>query len=290
MLKENFSRRERVAFLMLLPSLIGFFIFYIFPFILSLSYAFVENSISMKFSGFYNFVQLFRNEYFIRGLKNTCFFITVSVPLNIVLSLWLSLVINKMVKFNKYFFLIFLVPLVIPSATTAFFWENIFGLHGSLNKLLSIFGLVGVDWIESKYGMLVMIIIFLWKNVGYNMALFITGLNNIPKEYYECASMEGANKGWIFKKITFTYLMPTLFLVLIMTLVNSFKVFKEIYIITGEYPPDSLYLLQHYMNNMFLSLNYSKLVSAVYILTIIIVLVIICIFKIENKMSEDLRN
>ena len=147
-----------------------------------------------------------------------------------------------------------------------------------------------IDWFQSKYGMLVMIFIFLWKNIGYNMALFISGLNNIPEEYYECADIEGANWFYKFTRITLLYLMPTIFLVLIMTFVNSFKVFKEIYIITGEYPHESLYVLQHYMNNMFLSLNYSKLVSAVYILTIVIVFFVAMVFKAENKLAEDLRS
>ena len=121
------------------------------------------------------------------------------------------------------------------------------------------------------------------------MALFISGLGSIPEEYYECADVEGAGRLWKFRNITYVYLTPITFLVLIMTFVNSFKVFKEIYIMTGEYPPDSLYVLQHYMNNMFLSLNYSKLVSATYILTIVIVLFVVCIFRAERKLSEDLH-
>ena len=134
-----------------------------------------------------------------------------------------------------------------------------------------------------------MVLIFLWKNIGYNMALFISGLNNIPGQYYECASVEGAGRWWKFRRITLVYLAPTTFLVLIMSFVNSFKVFKEIYIMTGQYPPDSLYMLQHYMNNMFLSLNYSKLASAVYVLTTAIILIVGCMFRIEKRSSNRLR-
>ena len=236
-----------------------------------------------------NYRELLQNPYFLKGLKNTVLFMAISIPLNMVLSLGVALVIHNMKRYPKFFSLVFLIPLAIPSATSAFFWENFWGLHGTFNQFLSAFGISGIDWLNSKYSLIVMVIIFIWKNVGYNMALYLSGLSSIPKQYYEYADVEGADGFWKFKHITWVYLTPTTFLVLIMTFVNSFKVFKEIYIITGEYPPDGLYMLQHYMNNMFLSLNYSKLVSAVYILTIVIVLFVACLFRTERNLSKNLH-
>lgn len=279
----------KLPWFMLAVSLLGFSFFYLVPFFVSFIYSVVDNPINMEFCGLMNYGQLFQNSFFLRGLKNTAVFLAVSVPLNMVLSLCVALVIRNLKSYSNFFNLIFLIPLAVPSATSAFFWENFFGLHGTLNKFLAVFHLGGIDWLNGRYGMIVMVIIFIWKNIGYNMALFISGLSSIPEEYYECADVEGAGKGWKLKNITLVYLSPTTFLVLIMTFVNSFKVFKEIYIITGEYPPDSLYVLQHYMNNMFLSLNYSKLVSATYILTIAIVLFVVCIFRVEGKFSDHLH-
>ncbi len=287
--KPKYKKEDRIVVFMLGISIIGFIIFYLFPFFFSFTYALIDNPIRRQFVGVQNFVDLFHNPYFMKGLRNTSVFIIVSIPLNMLCSLGIAVFIKGLGKWNRWFSLVFLIPLVIPSATTAFFWKNIFSQYGVLNKLLAVFGIQGMDWIQSDYGWIVMILIFLWKNVGYNMALFISGLGNIPEEYYECAAVEGAGKAWQFKNITLTYLTPTTFLVLIMSFVNSFKVFKEVYIMTGEYPPDSLYLLQHYMNNMFLSLNYSKLVSAVYILTVIIVVFVAVIFKAENRISKNLR-
>ncbi|MCQ4922005.1 sugar ABC transporter permease [Tissierella carlieri] len=284
------KKNNKIPIIMLSISLLGFSFFYLFPFIFSLVYGLTDNPINMKFVGLKNFIDLFQNQYFMLGLKNTAIFMVVSIPLNMLLSLLIALAINKLTKYRNQFSIVFLIPLVIPSATIAFFWENLFSVNGVVNEYLSIFGMDKIDWFQSKYGMLVMIFIFLWKNIGYNMALFISGLNNIPEEYYECADIEGANWLYKFTRITLLYLMPTIFLVLIMTFVNSFKVFKEIYIITGEYPHESLYVLQHYMNNMFLSLNYSKLVSAVYILTIVIVFFVAVVFKAENKLAKDLRS
>lgn len=280
---------SRIPVIMLSVSLAGFSCFYLFPFVFSLIYGLVDNPIHMKLVGIKNFYDLFRNPYFMLGLKNTAVFMLVSIPLNILLSLAVALIINRLAKLRNAFSLIFLIPLVIPSATTAFFWENVFAPLGVVNRVLHQAGIEGVDWLQSKYGMPVMLVIFIWKNLGYNMALFISGLNNIPGQYYEGASVEGAGAFWKFTRLTVVYLTPTSFLVLVMTFVNSFKVFKEIYIITGEYPHDSLYVLQHYMNNMFLSLNYPKLVSAVYILTAAIVFFVAAVFRLENKASRELR-
>lgn len=287
--KQSGKRENRILVFMLGISLVGFIIFYLFPFFFSFSYALIDNPIRRQFVGMQNFINLFHNAYFLRGLKNTAVFMIISIPLNMICSLGVATFIHKLGSLNRWFTLVFLIPLVIPSATTAFFWKNIFSQYGIVNKILAGFGIEGIDWIQSEYGLIVMILIFLWKNIGYNMALFMSGLSNIPEEYYECASVEGAGKNWQFRNITLTYLTPTTFLVLIMSFVNSFKVFKEIYIMTGEYPPDSLYLLQHYMNNMFLSLDYSKLVSAVYILTVVIVIFVAGIFKVENRISQNLR-
>lgn len=287
--KSKWKLNRILPCIMLLISLAGFCFFYLIPFLLSFFYSVVDNPVSGKFCGLMNYKALFQNNYFLRGLKNTAWFMAISIPLNMVLSLCVAFVVRNMKAYSNYFSLIFLIPLAIPSATSAFFWENFFGLHGTLNRFLAVFHVEGIDWLESSYGMMVMVIIFIWKNIGYDMALFISGLSSIPEEYYECADVEGAGRFWKFKNITLAYLTPTTFLVLIMTFVNSFKVFKEIYIITGEYPPDSLYVLQHYMNNMFLSLNYSKLVSATYILTIVIVLFVVCIFRAERKYSENLH-
>ena len=278
-----------LPWLMLMGSVTGFCLFYLVPFVVSFFYSVVDNPVHGAFCGLQNYRELLRNPYFLRGLKNTALFMAISIPLNMMLSLGVALAIHNMRRYPKFFSLVFLIPLAIPSATSAFFWENFWGAHGTFNQFLSVFGIRGIDWLNSKYGLIVMVIIFIWKNIGYNMALYLSGLSSIPKQYYEYADVEGAYGFWKFRHITWVYLTPTTFLVLIMTFVNSFKVFKEIYIITGEYPPDGLYMLQHYMNNMFLSLNYSKLASAVYILTIVIVLFVACLFRSERKLSENLH-
>lgn len=281
-------RRNRIAYLMLFVSLFGFMFFYIIPFLISLFYAFIDNPLSKNFVGLNNYRQLFSNKYFLRGLKNTIIFISISIPLNIIISLGLAMICHKIKAFNKYFSLVFLIPLAIPSATTAFFWKQIFSLNGILNKFLSTLGFEPIDWLYSKYSIYIIVFIFLWKNIGYNMILFISGLNNIPKAYYECADIEGASRFQKFRIVTLTYLLPTFFLTFILTFINSFKVFKEIYILTGDNPHENIYILQHYMNNMFMSLNYPKLVSSISVLITVIVSLITIIFVFEGRASNNL--
>jgi len=278
-------KNNKTPILMLCISAGGFLLFYFVPFLLSLYYAFIENPFTQRFVGLDNFVSVFKNYYFRLGLTNTATFMAISIPLNLVLSLAIALVIGKIRWHKHVFILIFLIPLAIPSATTAFFWSNLFAVNGPVNSLLG----MHIDWFKSEYGLLVIVLISLWKNIGYNMALFISGLGDIPNEYYEVARVYGASRFQMFRKITLVYLMPTFFLTLIMSFVNAFKVFKEVYIITGETPPEAMYTLQHYMNSTFRSLNYQKMVSAVYILTVLVIMFVGIVFKGEKKLSRNLQ-
>lgn len=281
-------RKNKIAYLMLFISLFGFMFFYIVPFLISMFYAFIDNPLSKNFVGLNNYRELLNNKYFSRGFKNTITFMVISIPLNIIISLGLGMICNKIKFFNKYLNLAFLIPLAIPSATTAFFWKQVFSLNGVLNKSLYTLNFEPIDWLNSRYSMYIIVFIFLWKNIGYNMILFIAGLNNIPKSYYECADMEGASSLQKFRIVTLTYLLPTFMLSLIMTFINSFKVFKEIFILTGDNPHENIYVLQHYMNNMFMSLNYPKLVSSISILITVITIFITILYVFEGRVSKNL--
>jgi multiple sugar transport system permease protein len=151
-----------------------------------------------------------------------------------------------------------------------FFWKNLFSYDGALNGFFRSLGLGKINWLDSNLALPVMIFIFLWKNLGYNMVLFLAGLGNVPREYYEAARTDGASPLQCFTRITLPCLYPTLTLVLIMSIINSFKIFREIYLVTGNYPHESIYTLQHFMNNMFASLNYPRLTSAAAVLVFII--------------------
>ena len=272
------------AFLFLVPGLLGFGVFYILPFLRSMGYALTSRQTG-AFAGLANFADLIGNPAYTLGLTNTLFFIGVSVPLGMALSLLAAMAVNSLKRGKALVTLVFLIPLVIPSGSTAFFWQSLFAANGHLNGVLTSLGIGAVKWTETAAVRFVVILIFLWKNMGYSMVLFLAGLNNIPKEYYEAARIDGANRRVVFTDITFVCLLPTTVLVAIMSVVNSFKVFKEIYMLTGSYPHESIYTLQHFMNNMFTALNYSRLTAAMALLVLGIGFVTLLLLWLERRAS-----
>jgi multiple sugar transport system permease protein len=258
-------------------------VFFILPFGLSLAYAFMDRPVDGSFAGFANFLGLFQNRAYLRGLANTARFIGLSTPLNMIIPLGIAMLLNRAVKNREWFSLAFLIPLVIPSGSMAFFWKTLFSYDGALNGLLHTLGLGKLNWLDSGLALPVMILIFLWKNCGYNMVLFLAGLGNIPRDYYEAAGMDNASPIQVFRHITLPCLLPTAVLALIMSIINSFKIFREVYLITGNYPHESVYTLQHFMNNMFASLNYPRLTSATAALVLIIALFTQFLLRLERK-------
>lgn len=271
------------AILFLIAGFTGLTLFYIWPFFLSLLYAFMDKPVKGVFVGFQNFVDLFHNKAYLTGLGNTMIFISITVPTGLTLSLLVAMLIHQVKRHKELFVLIFLIPLVIPSGSMVFFWKALFVNDGYVNGLLNSVGFEGVNWLETSSALYVIVLIFLWKNLGYNMVLFMAGLHNIPKEYYEAAAVDGSNAFRTFFHITLPGLIPMVVLVVIMSVINSFKVFKEIYLITGSYPHESIYMLQHFMNNMFYSLNYQKLTTATTVLVLIITLLVQFLFRFERR-------
>lgn len=279
------SRRIPTVLWLLLPGFLGFLLFYILPFFLSMGYSVLDKPVNGSFVGLKNFLELFTNKAYLRGLFNTLRFIALSVPLNMALSLSVSLLIHKLDRYKELFSLIFLIPLVIPSGSMVSFWKAVFGLDGAVNGFLHAIGIAPVNWLDGSLAMVVMVVIFVWKNMGYNMVLFLSGLSSIPKEQYEAARVDGAGKAACFFSVTVPGLAPTFVLVSIMSIINSFKVFKEIYLITGSYPHESIYTLQHFMNNMFSTLNYPKLTAATTVLALMVSLFAWWLLRQERKAS-----
>lgn len=274
------------AFYFLVIGFAGLILFYIWPFFVSFGYALMNRPVNGSFVGFKNYIDLFHNKPYLLGLKNTLIFISISVPLGMVLSLLVAILIDKVKYHKELFVLIFLIPLVIPSGSMVFFWKALFMDQGYVNGVLSKMGIEGINWLDTSAARYVMVLIFIWKNLGYNMVLFMAGLHNIPKEHYEAASVDGAKDIQTFFYITLPEMVPMIVLVTIMSIINSFKVFKEIYSITGKYPHESIYMLQHFMNNMFYSLNYQKLTTATSVMVLLITLLVQFLIWFERRHSE----
>jgi ABC-type sugar transport systems, permease components len=284
---ERRERRQTVWFL--LPSIIGILVFFVIPYLVVVYYSLVDNPINHQFVFLDNFKSLMQNSAFQLAVKNTLRFSLVSVPLVLVLSLLCALILDTKLPFKTQFRTVFITPLMVPVASIVLIWQVVFHQNGVLNEVMLVFGQIPVDWLKSEYSQYVIVLLYLWKNLGYNMILFMSALANIPRDVLEASSLEGAGPIKQFFLIKLRYLSSTLLFVGILSLIGSFKIFREVYLLTGSYPYDGLYLLQHFINNTFGSLDYQKLSAAALIMCAAMIILIGLLFLIDNRVGGDIE-
>ncbi len=271
------------------PSLCGVGLFFIIPFGVVVYYALVNNPIQRKFVFFDNIIMVLKNAAFQQAAKNTFMFSVTAVPLAVVLSLLLAMALDRRIPFRSQFRTFFLSPMMVPVASVILIFQVLFHYNGAVNDWLALLGVEKIDWFKSQYAMIVIVILFLWKNLGYNMILFMAALGSMPVEMLEVAWLEGASPFQTFRYIKLRYLSPTILFVTLYSLINSFKIFREVYLLSGDYPYDSLYTLQHFMNNTFRKLDYQKLSSAAIIMSIVMIVIIGALFLAENHYGKDVE-
>ncbi len=272
-------RRSEIltAYLFLLPSLLGVLILIVVPFVDVFIRSFRDGATG-RFTGLQNYTSVIENSAFKQAAGNSARFALVCIPLLLAVSLFAALIASA-VRFGKDFFTTsYLLPMAVPTASIVLLWQLLFDSSGIVNGVLQRVGLQTVDWMGTNSAFYVLIISYLWKNTGYNMVLWLSGLGEIPREMYEAARIDGANKWQEFVYITLPQLKSTLGIVGILALVNSFKVFREAYLVAGSYPHESIYLMQHLFNNWFVKLDMQRLCAAAVLLCVVI-LAIILIFS-----------
>ena len=286
---ENMKKNRKIYWLFLAPSLLGVAVFYCVPFLYAAYYAVIDNIGSGQFVGLQNFIDVLQNELFRTAAKNTLIFMALTVPLGMALALLTALCLRKISRGRQLLSLCLLLPLVVPSGTGAYFWKILFDQNGLLIRTLVLFGVPHESLIQLNGRMAILVFVFLWKTVSYNTILFWSGLNWIPKTYYEQMALEGGGHLAQFRQVTWIYLAPTTFVVFLVSVVNAFKVFKEIYMLFGAYPGPDIYMLQHYMNNLFAALNLPRLSSIAYILFVCIGAVLLVVFRLQKRVSDALE-
>lgn len=289
-LQLNERAQDRIrSLLFLAPSVLGVTMFFVVPFGVVVYYSVIDGVNSRNFVFLDNFVKLFKNSAFLLAAKNTLRFSAIAVPLAVVLAIVLALMLESRIPMKSQFRTFFLSPLMVPVASVVLIWQVLFNYNGTVNELIMLFGAERIDWLLSDHAQEVVILLFLWKNLGYNMILFMANLANIPKELLEVADVEGASEAYKFFAIKLRYLSPTVLFVTILSLINSFKVFREVYLLTGDYPYETLYMLQHFMNNTFHSLDYQKLSAAAVVMALVMVVIIAVLFAVEDWFGKDVE-
>ena len=230
-------REENWGWIMVAPTIIGLFVLNIWPFIQTIYTSFCEHLGfgHYEFIGLENYIKMFQTPEFWKATWNTIKFCILTVPVGVILALFVAMLLNAKVKFKGGFRTIFFLPLVCAPAAIAMVWQVIFnGDNGILNQLLG----TDIQWITNpKTAIVAVSIVSIWSSVGYDAVLLLAGLQNIPKTLYEANSIDGAGKVRQFFTITLPMVSPTMFSVLIMRLMASMKMYDLIYMMADETNP-----------------------------------------------------
>lgn len=244
----------------LLPGLIGVCVFVLIPFADSVRRSFCTATTG-EFTGADNFRTIFHNEAFRLAVKNTVLFTLVCLPILISVSFIVSYWLCKL-KHIRLIKSALLFPLAVPTATLVLIWQVLFSDSGYVNSVLQQLGGSEIRFLNTSAAFRVLVGSYVWKNLGYTVLLWVTGIMSISTSLTEAARVDGANERQILFRIILPNLKPTLYTITIISFLNSFKVFREAYLVAGSYPHESIYLLQHLFNNWFVNMELDKMAAA----------------------------
>ena len=280
--------RKKSVWLFLAPGLLGLMLFYVIPFIGGIYYSLTDGTYRNAFVGIANYVGMWRNQMFLLGLKNTLELSLICAPLVWVFSFAIASLLNRLRPKGAFFRNSVLLPYLMPSSAMLLFWLVIFDFGGVINRVMVALGFDRVMWLQGSQMRVPIILLFLWKNLGFAVIIFLSAIQAVPQPLYEYATLEGA--GFLRQTfgITLPMIVPTAFLVIILEWINAFKIFKEVYFISGAYPDESVYTLQHYMNNMYNKLNYQNVTTAAYSFALIVFALFGVLFITQRRLLKRL--
>lgn len=261
--------RNKSILLFLLPSIAGVIVFVLLPFA-DVGKRSFQTAVTGEFSGIDNYKVIFENQAFLLAIKNTLKLVIIGLPLLIVASLLISLVMFQF-KWVQGLKSAFLFPMAVPTATVVLIWKMLFHNNGLMNAGLENIGLKSIDWLGSNASFWVLIISYFWKNLGYTIVLWLAGLHSISEVLKEAARVDGASEIKCFFYVVLPGLKPVLYTITILSFLNSFKVFREAYLVAGAYPQQDMYLLQHLLNNWFTHLEMDKIAASAVCITIVFI-------------------
>lgn len=251
------------------PGLLGTVIFVLLPFADVIRRSFYASVVG-TWRGFENYRVVFENSAFRKALQNTLRFELCCLPLLVILGFLAAYLLTRG-RHPEPVKTLFLVPMAIPAVVVALVWKMVFGHGGFLGQLLN----KPEGFMENPGAFGVLVFSYLWKNLGYTIVLWIAGIAALPSGMFEAARVDGAGETAILRKILLPNLKGVLYTITVLSFLNSFKVFREAYLVAGAYPQEDIYLLQHLFNNWFVRLEMDKLAAAAVCLGIVLFAVIL---------------
>ena len=261
------KKKRKFFYLFVLPGFLGIVVFVLLPFGDVVRRSFTT-AVTGQFNGIQNYRTVFENQAFLLAVKNTLIFTLVCIPLLVFSGFVAALLLNTLQN-KRWIKSIYLFPLAMPTATIVLVWKMFFYRQGFLNLLLTRIGQqtglweqVCLDYLGTPAAFWVLVGSYIWKNMGYTVVLWLAGLMGIPKGLLEAARVDGAGKWKSLWYIVLPNLKGSLYTIVILSFLNSFKIYREAYLTAGAYPDQSIYLMQHLFNNWFVNLELDKMAAA----------------------------
>lgn len=282
MQKKHFSP----GWLMILPSLLGIGLFYILPFFESLFYVFTQGVSTVRFVGFANVRELIGNNAFRHAVLNTGKFLILAVPLVLALSLLLSsIAVKGRFTWQRW---ALLMPMVIPASSLSVSWKGMWGMDGLVNRCLASMGMEPVDFL-TRGAFPLLLGLYLLKNVGYISVILTSAIRALPVEHQEAYRLDSNSELGYVRRIMLPQIMPTLLFACIVAVMNYFLLFRDTYMLYGDNPPASVYMLQHFMNNNFYKLNYQRLSTAALLAELVLSALIVFVLVVQKGVKHHVE-
>jgi len=282
--------REAVAgYSFILPVFVFISLFVFFPVLQNIRLSFFDwrlLSPVKRFVGTYHYLRLWNDPYFWNAVKVTAYYALTVVPIRLIVSLLLALLVNREIRGRAFFRAAYFIPTVVSTASAAVIWLWMFEpTNGLFNNLLAAVGIDGPGWVrDPSWSMPSIILYSLWNDAGYFMIIFLAGLQNISKQYYEAASIDGARGFGMFRYITWPLLSPTTFLILVMSVIRAWKVFNVIHIMTQGGPVSSTAVIVYYIySQAFESFNMGYATALSNVFFVIVLLMTLVQFYVSKK-------
>lgn len=279
------GRRKHAWIFFLLPSFLGVSVFVLVPFADVVRRSFLT-AVTGEWTGMGNYRNIFGNQAFRLAIHNTMRFTVVCLPLLIGLGLFAAVWLSRLKKIQLVKSL-FLFPLAMPAATVVLIWKMIFAKQGFLNGFLISLGILQegelLDYMGTGSSFWVLVFSYVWKNLGYTMVLWLAGIFAVPDSMCEAARVDGASERQVFWRVIFPNLKSSLYTITVLSFLNSFKVFREAYLVAGSYPHEDMYLLQHLFNNWFVNLELDKMAAAAVCVGTVLFLIILLLQRLWRQ-------
>ena len=284
--QSNINKNDGLtALIFILPAVLGTLIFIVIPVIFSFSLSFVDWDLlsPMKFVGLSNFKDVLTDSTFVQVLINTFVFAIASSVFAVIIPLVLACILNTKIRGSNFYKTAYFLPFITPMIVIAIVWQWVFDPNiGLLNQILH----THIKWLyDVRFAMPALIAVSVWKLIGYNMIIFLSGLSTINQEVLEAAKIDGANSWQVFKNVTVPLLSPTIFFVIVITSISSFQVFDLIYVMTQGGPDNSTMVLVYSIYKYaFEYFDVGKASAIADILFAIIFVLVLCQWKLRKKM------